>query len=150
MSDEEEKGNLKGLTISFIIIIAAMIAIPYGVQLIITNQIVTHEKEIGEALLPKDLAVFSSLFPFGYRREWILLALHLVTCKYRIAALAHPHRRIFANFVVTVLPLASNTPSRPCNFPATFGHLLYYCRNLFILPVSDQCYSYLINSSYSK
>ena len=37
MSDEEEKGNLKGLTISFISIIAAMIAIPYGVQLIVTN-----------------------------------------------------------------------------------------------------------------
>ena len=37
MSDEEEKGNLKDLTISFIIMIAAMIAIPYGVQLIVTN-----------------------------------------------------------------------------------------------------------------
>ncbi len=37
MSDEEEKGNLKGLTISFLIIIAAMMAIPYGVQLIVTN-----------------------------------------------------------------------------------------------------------------
>ena len=75
MSDEEEKGNLKGLTISFIIIIAAMIAIPYGVQLIVTNEIGTGKIEIGEALLPKDLALFSSLFPFGYRREWNLLAL---------------------------------------------------------------------------
>ena len=37
MSDEEEKGNLKGLIISFIIIIAAMMAIPYGMQLIVTN-----------------------------------------------------------------------------------------------------------------
>ena len=37
MSDEEEKGNLKGLTISFTIIIAAMMAIPYGVQLIVAN-----------------------------------------------------------------------------------------------------------------
>ena len=37
MSDEGEKGNLKDLTISFIIIIAAMMGIPNGVQLIVTN-----------------------------------------------------------------------------------------------------------------
>jgi hypothetical protein len=71
-----------------------------------------------------------------------------VTCKYRIAVLAHPHRSIFANFGVTVMPLGSNTASRPCNFPATFGHLLHSCRNLFVVLVSDQCCGFLMNLSY--
>ena len=36
MSDEE-KGNLKGVGISFVIIIAAMILIPYGLTSILNN-----------------------------------------------------------------------------------------------------------------
>jgi hypothetical protein len=42
----------------------------------------------GEALLPKDLAVFSSLFPFGYSENEICYHFSILSTKKHIAALA--------------------------------------------------------------
>ena len=74
----EGKSDLKALFISFVIILLAkvmlagiyseaeaklMVGIPYGMTFLFQLRL------CGEALLPNDLAVISSMFPYGYRRD---------------------------------------------------------------------------------
>ena len=79
----EEKSDLKGLGISFVIIVLVMVGIPYGVTFLFPTQGVWRG--------PPPKRPRHILKPFcnvGYRRECGLVSLRNVNCKNHIAALA--------------------------------------------------------------